>query len=443
MVCGCVAAAAWTAMAAFQHEWPTTTPHRVAIVGVGSMGQEYLMAYDTFPDCTTVALVDASVERAGWLAERFFVAADALYTPDRLDAMLTEQRPDVVCVVTPVMYMKQVVLACCEAESVRAIQCEKPLGGRLADVDEMVTACKSAGKIFGAGNTQRCIPELQELASRLHSGVYGRIVSATLHGFGGEIVGGGCQALSVLRLLTGAEVTQVNAYRGVMSDEADQMRTDAIDGGHPQPFDAGLQYSASLTLSTGLVVPCFPVKTSCGGVDVLTSDGSLLRWDWPNAPDEYTASRAPSSAKPPPDASLPSAPQVFQGVDQNGARIEVDPQFADYKWKEHFCEHASSSPLPLHTICSYSGGFASAVCIFASCRPHGVQPLVASHDGYGRKALVRWPRPPPSLGDLYRLRALCLPRLGRRCVATGRGGASVGGAVSIGWTLVWCGARDV
>jgi hypothetical protein len=143
--------------------------------------------------------------------------------------------------------------------------------GALADVDEMVSACAAAGKIFGAGNTQRCIPELQELAARVHAGTYGQIRSATLHGFGGEIVGGGVQALSVLRLLTGAEVTQVNAYSGVMGEEAEQMRAEAIAGGHPQPFDSGLQYSATLTLDTGLVVPCFPVKTSCGGVDVRPS----------------------------------------------------------------------------------------------------------------------------------------------------------------------------
>ena len=45
-------------MMPFAHDWPTDVPHRVAIVGCGSMGQEYCMCYDTFPDCTIVALVD-------------------------------------------------------------------------------------------------------------------------------------------------------------------------------------------------------------------------------------------------------------------------------------------------------------------------------------------------------------------------------------------------
>ena len=29
------------------------------------------VAYDTFPDCTIVGLVDANLERCGWVAERF------------------------------------------------------------------------------------------------------------------------------------------------------------------------------------------------------------------------------------------------------------------------------------------------------------------------------------------------------------------------------------
>eukprot|EP01048_Picozoa_sp_COSAG05_P025034 COSAG05_NODE_6173_length_1008_cov_1.303630_2_plen_53_part_01 len=52
------------AAAPFQHVWPTDTQYRVAIVGVGSMGQEYLMCYDSFPDCEVCAMVDTSLERA-------------------------------------------------------------------------------------------------------------------------------------------------------------------------------------------------------------------------------------------------------------------------------------------------------------------------------------------------------------------------------------------
>ena len=113
-----------------------------------------------------------------------------------------------------------------------------------------------------------------------------------------------------------------------------------------------LDSTASLTLSTGLVVPCFPVKTSCGGVDILTSNGSLLRWDWLDAPREHTESRAHSDSVHSPKSvqelqskdsgggsrNLPTTtPQIFTGLDEQGRRIEVDPKFADYKWKEHWC----------------------------------------------------------------------------------------------------------
>ena len=124
--------------------------------------------------------------------------------------MLTDQQPDIVCIVTPVTYMKRTVLTICEVgSSVRGIQCEKPIGGVLKDADAMVSACEAASIMLGGGNAQRCIPALQELALRLRDEVYGTIVGASVHGFQGEIVGGGVQAISVLRLLLNEEVGAV------------------------------------------------------------------------------------------------------------------------------------------------------------------------------------------------------------------------------------------
>ena len=219
--------------------------------------------------------MDTDLERAGWVAEHFGVDADACYAPDSLTTMLAEQRPDVVCVVTPVMYMKSTILTCCEAgESVKGIQCEKPIGGRLSDADDMVAACDAAGIVFGGGNLQRCIPELQELAARIRAGTYGELIGASLHGFGGEIVGGGVQNLSVLRLLTGAEVTQVQAYRWVANEDDEASRDEARAAGHPKappeglaketPFDSGANYSAQLTLSNGLTVAASPRAQDVG-----------------------------------------------------------------------------------------------------------------------------------------------------------------------------------
>jgi predicted dehydrogenase len=334
-------------MPSFAHDWPTDEHYRVAVVGCGTMGQEYCMAYDTFPDCELVGLVDANAERCGWLAERFGLAPAAVcYTPDDLPAMLREARPDIVCVVTPVMFMKQTVLTCCEhGASVRGIQCEKPIGGCLADADAMVAACAARGIILGGGNAQRAIPALQELSARLRGGVYGALSGASVHGFQGEIVGGGVQAISVLRLLLDDEVSAVKAYRAEMEPD-DSARAKAIASGHPEPFDSGLRYSATFTMrDSGMVVPVYPTPVEWGGGVEVWSDStdSMLRWGWPRPPDIYSQSRGAEI-----HYSIPAAPQVFSGYDDpSGTRLEVDGAFADYKWKEHYCAHSLTLSLAL------------------------------------------------------------------------------------------------
>ena len=51
-----------------------------------------------------------------------------------------EVTPEVVSIVTPGKYFKAAVLACAACPAVKAIQIEKPMGGPLADADEMVEA---------------------------------------------------------------------------------------------------------------------------------------------------------------------------------------------------------------------------------------------------------------------------------------------------------------
>ena len=115
--------------------------------------------------------------------------------------------------VLPVRYIKDAVLAAVAA-GVRGVTTDKPIAATLADADAMVDACRSAGVVFGGGNLQRARADVQEAARWLHAGEFGPITGAAVHrwGSGGEISGGGCQHVSVLRLLTGTEVAEVVAW---------------------------------------------------------------------------------------------------------------------------------------------------------------------------------------------------------------------------------------
>ena len=170
-------------------------------------GQNYADAYTTYPDTEIVAIADANAQRRDVLGTRFGV--DALY-PD-VETLLRDIVPDIAVVVTPTKYMKDTVIACAEA-GVKGISTEKPIAARLQDADAMVDACAERDVVFAGGNLQRAMNEVQEAASRLRNGEFGDITGASVHGFGGEISGGGCQHISVLRLFTNAEVEGIVAW---------------------------------------------------------------------------------------------------------------------------------------------------------------------------------------------------------------------------------------
>ena len=266
------------------------TKHRVAIIGCGRMGQNYAEAYTSYPDTEIVAIADANAERRDVLGTRFGVAG--LY-PD-VETLLANTVPDIAVVVTPTKYMKDAVIACAEA-GVKGISTEKPIAASLEDADAMVEACRERGVVFAGGNLQRAMNEVQEAASRLHNGEFGHIRGASVHGFGGEISGGGCQHISVLRLFTNAEVEEVIAW-----------------GTPPEALDAetdeGLIINGRFQLSNGLECNVFGSPTPCRGVDVWT-DECLVRWDW-------------------------NPPEIFKGFDRHGNRVRFEPNYNPYPWSE-------------------------------------------------------------------------------------------------------------
>ena len=268
----------------------SNTKYRVAIIGCGRMGQNYAEAYTTYPDTEIVAIADANAERREVLGTRFNVAE--LY-PD-VETLLANNVPDIAVVVTPTKYMKDTVLACAEA-GVKGISTEKPIAARLEDADAMIEACSERGVVFAGGNLQRAMNEVQEAASRLHSGEFGDIRGASVHGFGGEISGGGCQHISVLRLFTNAEVEEVIAWGSP---------TEALKA----ETDEGLIINGRFQLTNGLECSVFGTPTSCRGVDVWTEE-CLVRWDW-------------------------NPPEIFKGYDPHGNRIRCEPNYSPYPWSE-------------------------------------------------------------------------------------------------------------
>ena len=170
---------------------------------------------------------------------------------------------------------------------------DKPIAAVLSDADEMVEACRTRGVVFSGGNLQRAMNEVQQAAGRIRRGEYGTLVGASVHGWGGQISGGGCQHISVLRLLVNAEVEEVISW----CSPAEVMENDN---------DAGLIVNGRFRMTNGLECSVFGIKTPRGGVDVW-SDDALIRWDW-------------------------APPEIYGGFDERGARVRIKPGYASYEW---------------------------------------------------------------------------------------------------------------
>ena len=257
---------------------------RVAIIGCGRMGQHYTEVYNTFENTEVVAIAEYNDDRRNVVGERFGVTALFKDAEEMYQAM--DEVPDLAVVVLPGKFIKDAVIASAQA-GVRGVSTDKPIGAKLSDVDEMIATCEERGAVFHGGNLQRSRADVQEAASWLRNGDYGEVQGATVHGWGGEISGGGCQHIAVLRLLTNAEITEVIAWgKPQESLEANE--------------DSGLIINGRFKMSTGIETTVYGEPTPHRGVDVWTED-SLLRWDWGDVMD------------------------IYQGFDDKGARIKSDP----------------------------------------------------------------------------------------------------------------------
>ncbi|MEW6750467.1 MAG: Gfo/Idh/MocA family oxidoreductase [Candidatus Latescibacterota bacterium] len=263
-----------------------------AVIGCGRMGQHYATVYRTLPDTELVAIAERHPERRRLVGERFGVKA--LYA-DAQD-LFAHVVPDVAAVVLPGRYIKDAVIAAAQA-GVRGVSADKPIAACLADADQMVDVCRQRGVVFGGGNLQRAMSEVQEAARWLQAGDFGPLQGACVHRWSGEISGGGCQHVSVLRLFAGAEVTEVTAWARPQ---------EVLEG----DCDAGLNVNGLFRMSNGMSVPVFGEETPYRGVDAWTAD-ALVRWDW-------------------------NPPEVYQGLDAQGRRRRLQRPFTPYPWSR-FC----------------------------------------------------------------------------------------------------------
>lgn len=124
---------------------------RVAVVGVGHLGQHHARVLSELPEAELVAVCDVSLERAQEVAERFGVEHTA-------DVEALFGRVDAVCVATPTDSHLNVAKRFLD----QGIHClvEKPLADSVASARELVQAAEAGGALLQVGHIERFNPAL-------------------------------------------------------------------------------------------------------------------------------------------------------------------------------------------------------------------------------------------------------------------------------------------
>jgi predicted dehydrogenase len=176
--------------------------YRVGVIGVGRQGTHHARAYALHPSTEVVAAADTDAENLALFCERFNITAGY----DSYEQMFQKEQIDIAAPVLPVRANADAVVASAEA-GVKAVFCEKPLAGSLADADRMVEACQSRGIPFVAGLVARNYPDYWQARDFLESGVLGEVHSINVYDGNGQ---GGCHGINLARHFAGdAEVDWV------------------------------------------------------------------------------------------------------------------------------------------------------------------------------------------------------------------------------------------
>ncbi len=139
-------------------------PLRVAVIGVGHMGQHHARIYKELQGCELVAVVDRDIDRAREIASKHDAPAFA-----SVDDVKTEL--DAVTVAVPTVFHAEVAIPLMERGT--AVLVEKPLAPDMASARDLVEASRRTGVLLQVGHSERFNPVVQAM---LRMGVTPRFV---------------------------------------------------------------------------------------------------------------------------------------------------------------------------------------------------------------------------------------------------------------------------
>jgi predicted dehydrogenase len=198
-----------------------------AIVGLGSYATRQILPQFANTRLSRVtALVSGSPDKARQLAEQYGVPARGIYDYQNFDSIRDNPDVDIVYVVLPnSMHAEYTIRA---ARAGKHVVCEKPMANTVEECEQMIAACRQAGRKLMIGYRSRFEPHNIEAIRIARTQELGpsRVVVAD-HGFnignpeqwrlkrelsgGGSLMDIGVYSVQAARYLTGEEPIAVSA----------------------------------------------------------------------------------------------------------------------------------------------------------------------------------------------------------------------------------------
>jgi predicted dehydrogenase len=124
---------------------------RIAVIGVGHLGQHHARILASMPDVELVAVVDSHTDRARLIAEKN--GTQALSDPQML-----HDQVDAVSVAVPTCFHREVAVPFLERGIATLV--EKPLAGSLSDAEILVATARAHNAVLQVGHIERFNPAL-------------------------------------------------------------------------------------------------------------------------------------------------------------------------------------------------------------------------------------------------------------------------------------------
>lgn len=251
-----------------------------AIIGLGRIAAIFVAGVQNSPNSKITALVSGHRDKALRIAHRYGVPESSIYSYENFDSISSNKAIDAVYVALPnSMHAEYTTRA---AKAGKHVLCEKPMGINVAECEQMIAACKSAGVKLMIG--YRCHYEPLHLKSidLIRSGAIGKVqIIEAAFGFdnpkgewrldkkmagGGPLVDVGIYCLNATRYLTGEEPAGFQAYTSVIDHDG---RFDTVEENcsWTTRFPSGILAACNTTYGAQ-ISGFFKVHGSKGSIDL-------------------------------------------------------------------------------------------------------------------------------------------------------------------------------